>query len=162
MNLRPELLFPPLDEARVARLARLAARIDGAHPGQWEEDLEEFNRGAGTNLAFADFQGVYGGQDHDTWVRSVLAEPFQKPIADITRDEFLELIRRVSAALGKEHEIAFWLGLLEANLPGRRISDLIFWPGDYFGDGDNSRELTPEQILDIAQAAPGNAARGRH
>jgi hypothetical protein len=31
-----------------------------------------------------------------------------------------------------------------------RLSDLIYWPGEYFGD-DNQRELTPEQILDIAQ-----------
>ena len=31
-----------------------------------------------------------------------------------------------------------------------RISDLIHWPGEYFGDGDNSRELSPQDILDIA------------
>ncbi len=29
-----------------------------------------------------------------------------------------------------------------------RISDLIYWPGEYFGD--NSREFTPEEIIDIA------------
>lgn len=45
------------------------------------------------------------------------------------------------------------MSLLEANLPCRNVSDLIFWPGHYFGDGDNSRDLTPKEILDIALAA---------
>jgi hypothetical protein len=63
------------------------------------------------------------------------------------------LIRRISTADGKEHEIHFWLGLLEANLPDPRIADLLFWPGEYFGDGDNTRALSPEQVLTIALAA---------
>jgi hypothetical protein len=37
MQLRPELLPPVLDEARVARLADLAAQR-GANPGQWEDE----------------------------------------------------------------------------------------------------------------------------
>jgi hypothetical protein len=150
MELRAELMPPILDESKVARLAKLAGRIDGACPGQWEDELEEFNRLACTSLKFLDFQGIYGGMDHETWVRCVLAEPAQKRIPDITRDELLELIRRASTAENEEHESQFWLGLLEANLPDSRISDLIFWPGEYFGDGNNSRELSPEQILDLA------------
>jgi hypothetical protein len=142
-----------LDEALVERLARLAADIDGAAPGQWEDDLDEFNRTAQTDLTFADFQGIYGGQDHATWVRKVLAEPFRKRLPSIARAELLELIRRVAQADGEEHEIEFWLGLLEVNIPDPRISDLIFWPGEYFGDGDNSRALSPEQILEISQAS---------
>src|SRR4051812_23253192 len=39
MELRPELMPPALDEAKVLRLAELAAGLDGAHPGSWEEDL---------------------------------------------------------------------------------------------------------------------------
>jgi hypothetical protein len=153
VELRPELMPPALDEAKVARLAKLAAKIDGACPGQWEDLLEEFNREAGTSLEFADFQGIYGGMEHDTWVRAVLSGPAVRPVRDITRDELLELIRRVSTTGAEEHEQNFWLELLEANVPDKRISDLIFWPGEYFGDGNNSRQLSPEQILDIALAA---------
>jgi hypothetical protein len=91
--------------------------------------------------------------DHETWVRSVLSRRGHRRIPDITRDELLELIRRVSMSAGKDSEINFWVGLLEANLPDPRISDLIFWPGEYFGDGDETRELSPEQILDIALTA---------
>lgn len=154
MDLRPELMPPALDKAKVARLAVLAAEIDGANPGQWEDALEEFNRTAGTNLTFLDFQGIYESTDHETWVRNIISEPAARKISDITRDELLELVGRVcNPAAWAEHEVFFWLRLLEANLPDPRLSALIFWPGEYFGDGDNSRELTPEQILTIAQAA---------
>ncbi len=150
MELRPELMPPRLDEAKIARLAKLAAQIDGANPGQWEDQLAEFNREAGTTFAFKDFQGIYGGQEHETWVRNVLSAPFQKRLPDITRPELVELVRRVNLAEGQEHEIYFWLKMLEQNLPDPRVSDLIFWPGEYFGDGDNSRKFTPEQLVDIA------------
>src|SRR5438105_4438338 len=129
MQVRPDLLPPVLDEARVARLAELADRIDGAPESACDDDLAAFNAEAGTALAWLDFQGIYGGQDHDTWVRQVLAEPFEKRIPDITREELLELIRRVRENDGELHKIAFWLRLLEVNLDPR-ISDLIFWPGE--------------------------------
>ncbi|MCY1461663.1 hypothetical protein D9M71_793420 [compost metagenome] len=44
----------------------------------------------------------------------------------------------------------FWLEMLALNIADARISDLFFWPGEYFGDGDNARELTPEQIIETA------------
>ncbi len=74
MNLRPELMPPKLDEAKLSRLAGLASKIDGALPGLWEELLEEFNCEAGTSLEFADFQGIYGAEEHDTWVRRLLTQ----------------------------------------------------------------------------------------
>jgi hypothetical protein len=153
VELRPELMPPILDDAKVARLAARAAHIDGARPSQWEDDLAAFNREAGTHLVFADFQGIYGGTDHEIWVRTLLAEPAQKRVADISHEELLELIRRVATTDGKEHEVSFWMGLLEAKLPDSRISDLIFWPGEYFGDDDNTRQLSAEQILELALAA---------
>ena len=157
MTLRPELQFPALDEARVERLARLAAQIDCSHPGQWEEDLAEFNAEAATNFSWEDFQGIYGGQEHSTWVRSVLAAPHARQLPDLTRAELVELARRVMTVEGAEHEIHFWLDMLALNIPDPRVSDLISWPGEYFGDGDNSRELTPEQVIDIALARNAGA-----
>ena len=152
MKLRPELMPPALDPKKVRRLAKLAAGIDGSAPGLWEQALAEFNREAGTDLAFIDFQGIYGGQDHETWVRQVLARPFQIRLPDITRDELVELCRRVMECDGEEHEIAFWLKMLELNLPDPQVSDLLSWPGEYFGDGNNTRELSPEQVVDLAQS----------
>ena len=38
--------------------------------------------------------------------------------------------------------------LIQKTWPGSNPSDLIFWPGEYFGDGDDSRELTAEEVAD--------------
>jgi len=57
----------PSTEAKVARLAMLAAHLDGVRPGQWEDDLAEFNRLAGTPIPLEEFQGIYGGEDHQDW-----------------------------------------------------------------------------------------------
>jgi hypothetical protein len=92
------------------------------------------------------------GQDHATWVHKVLAWPAQQRLPDVTRAELVEMARRVMEGDGAEHEIDFWLALLALHLPDPRISDLIFWPGEYFGDGNNARDLTPEQVIDIALA----------
>src|SRR5215813_10293748 len=113
MDLRAELMPPPLDEARVKRLAELAAWMDGCtethpHALDW---LEAFNREAGTHLRLVDFQGVYGGTGHDTFVRNLLAEPSVRRVPDVTREELLELIRRLTSAGGTEHEEYFWLKL---------------------------------------------------
>jgi hypothetical protein len=157
LGLRPELMPPVLDEKRVAHLAQLADGIDGALPGQWEEELAEFNAEAGTDLGFLDFQGIYGGQNHETWVRKVLAAPSLRRLPDISRAELVELARRVMEGDGREHEIDFWLEMLALTIPDPQVSDLIYWPGEYFGDGNNARDLTPEQVIDIAQArARGN------
>src|SRR4051812_45796345 len=98
MPLRAELMPPILDEGQVVRLAELAARIDGAWASQVEDEVAAFNAEAGTSFTFVDFQGIYGGQEHETWVRGVLSARAERPIPDITREELLELIRRIAAA----------------------------------------------------------------
>lgn len=150
MELRQELMPPQLDETKVARLAGLAAEIDGGQRDNTESQLAEFNREAKTNLTFLDFQGIYGGQDHDTWVRQILAGPNVRRLTDITQSELIEMARRVMGAKSPEHVTYFWLEMLALNTSDARISDLFFWPGEYFGDGDNSRELTAEQIIKTA------------
>src|SRR5262249_33621532 len=133
MELRAELMPSTLDEARVSRLGQLAGWIDGARPGQWEDWLAEFNREAGTSLDWIDFQGVYGGMEHEEFVRNILVEQTIKPIPDITRNEYLEVIRRLLHGHGAEHEEYFWMKLLEVNLQDPMISALFYWPGEYFG-----------------------------
>lgn len=150
MELRSQLMPPQLDEARIALLAKLASAIDGAQPGTWEDALDEFNCIAGTSLEWLEFQGVYGGMAHETWVRQVLSEPYAVKIPDIAYDELLEIFTRVCTSGHKEHETYFWIKLLEANLADPRISDLLYWPGEYFGDDDNMREMTPKEKLDAA------------
>jgi hypothetical protein len=150
MELRKALMPPDLDESKVARLADFAAEIDCGNEGLVQDQLAAFNREAMTDLAFIDFQGIYGGQDHETWVRKVLAAPYEQRLTDITRAELIEMTRRVMKSDGSEHAVDFWLSMLELNLPNDRVSDLIFWPDEYFGEGSHSRELSPEEVVDIA------------
>jgi len=150
MELRPELMPPLLDESLVARLTKLSEQIDCGHPEQTREQLAAFNQEAMTELEFIDFQGIYGGQDHDTWVRKVLAKPNLRRVADITKHELIELARRVMEGDDADHAIEFWLNMLEINIPNERVSDLIFWPDEYFGDVNYSQSLSPEQVVEIA------------
>lgn len=150
MKLRPELTPPRLSEALVARLTLLSEEIDCGEVVQSQPLVDAFNREANTRLGFDDFQGIYGGQGHSTWVRKILSSPYQRRIEDISRAELIEMTRRVMEVDGEEHEIDFWLAMLEINTPNDRISDLIFWPNGYFGDPNYSEELSAEQVVEIA------------
>ncbi|WP_238349236.1 hypothetical protein [Pseudomonas putida] len=149
MHLRPELMPPTFDEPLLTRLTELAEILDGGDPNQTIEQLSEFNRLASTAIEFIEFQGIYGGQDHETWVHAVLSAPYVRRIPDITQDELVELTRRVMEVDGDEASCHFWLMQLKANL-SPRVLDLIYWPGEYFGHGDYDRDMTPEKIVEIA------------
>ncbi|MDA8486796.1 hypothetical protein NNO07_27370 [Pseudomonas resinovorans] len=150
MKLRSELMPPKLDESLVSRLTSLSEKIDCGDPGKVQDLVIAFNRDAGTNFGFSDFQGIYGGQDHNTWVRKVLASPYLKCVDGITRSELAEMARRVMENDGPELAVDFWLSMLEVNIPDDRISDLIFWPNEYFGDPNYAEDLSPEQVIETA------------
>ena len=61
----------------------------------------------------------------------------------LSKDELVELVRKISAAEGTEEEIDAMLHTLEKNVPHPAVSDLIFW---------SEEELTPEQIVEKALA----------
>ncbi|WP_244657396.1 hypothetical protein [Pseudomonas sp. CFBP 13719] len=116
MELRPDLMPPMLDESLVARLTNLSEQIDCGHPDQTREQLVAFNREAMTEFEFIDFQEVYDAQTHDTWVRKVLAIPYEQRVTDVTKQELIERARRVMECDGAEHHIDFWLHMLEIAL----------------------------------------------
>ena len=97
MELRPELMPPTLDEGLVARLAKLAAHLDGDPD---EGMRAEFNRLAGTNIPMAEFQGIYGGEDHEDYARRVLVQRALAPDPNISLAEMTEVVSRVMACGG--------------------------------------------------------------
>jgi len=163
MELRPELMPPALDGALVARLARLADRLDGARPGQCDDELAEFNRLAGTDIPLAEFQGIYGAEDHENWVRRVLYSQRIKPAPGVTREELAEVVRRAmpSNEFFDQHEA--YMAVFDANVPLEGASSLIFYPPDYdpatntWGGGRpiGDYDPTPEQVVEWA-LAPGS------
>jgi len=146
MELRPELMPPTLDEALIARLARLADRLDGAQPGQCEDELAEFNRLAGTAIPREEFQGIYGAEDHEDWVRRVLYQQALKPVPDLSRAEMVEIVSRVKAS-GNDHDFYLELFLMYCKHPSG--SDLIYWP-NLVPELPQDREPTAKEIADCA------------
>lgn len=155
MKLRRELSLPKWDRRLVAHLTKLAEEIDCGDPEKTQAAVVAFNRRAGTDYQFIDFQGIYGGEDHDVWVRKVLAGKRERVVPDITRQELVELARRVMKLEGGEYGGYFWLRMLELHLPGSNISDLIYWPRIYFDDPEFSQDLSPAQVIDLALAENG-------
>jgi len=164
MELRPELMPPVLDAAVVARLAKLADRLDRARPGEWEHDLTEFNSLADTAISFEEFQGIYGGAGHQAWVRRVLYYKCIRPAPGVTKAELVEVVRRAMPTNEYFEEHEAYMAVFDANVPLERASNLIFYPPNYdastntWGDGRPIAEYdpTPEQIVEWA-LAPGQA-----
>ena len=153
MTLRPEFQTPSLDENLVARLADLAARIDGARPGEADEELAEFNALAGTTFDADAFQDIYGGEEHEAWVRRLLSTRLAPVVADLTRDDLVAVFARILARNDRsEEERDYLFATLAKSLDDPRISDVVYWAGDYFGDGDDARSRTPEEMADAALA----------
>jgi hypothetical protein len=151
MPLRPALRPPVLDEALVARLTELAASLDGAGPGMWEDDLAEFNRLAGTAIPFLEFQGISGGEDHEDYVRRVLYRRRLVPVLDVTVDEMTDIVSRVQAC-GDDHD--FYLELFQVNCKHPSGTDLIFWP-DEVDELPSDREPTAREIAELAMRGGG-------
>jgi hypothetical protein len=158
MELRTELTPPTLDEQLVARLAELASQLDGDP----DEDMRaELNRLAGTDIPMVDFQGIYGGQDHDGYVRNALSNRLIKPAPGVTRAELAEVVRRAMPTNEFFDQHKAYMAVFDANVPLDRASNLIFYPPDYdastntWGGGRPMGEYdpTPDQIVEWALAA---------
>jgi hypothetical protein len=162
MDLRPDLTPPALDEDLVQRLAALADRLDGAYPGQYDEDLAEFNRLAGTMLLLHEFQGIYGGDTHEAWVRRTLYSHLIKPAVKVTPDELVEVARRAIPMGESPDQSQAYMAIFDANVPLAGASNLIFFPRDYdavtntWGGGRPLGEYrpTPEQLVAWALESP--------
>jgi hypothetical protein len=159
MKIRSALVPPVLDAAVVARLSKLADRLDGARPGQGDDDLTEFNRLAGTDIPLTDFQGIYKSENPEDFVRRVL---FQKALAadpGITPAEMTEIVSRVMAC-ADDHD--FFLELFLVNCKHSSGTDLIYWP-DQVPELPQDRDPTAAEIAELAlreRAEPGAAADG--
>jgi hypothetical protein len=139
---------PILNQEKLARLAELADGIDGARPGQWEDDLAEFNRIAGTNIPFEHFQGIYGGEKHEDWVRRLLYSQAVASVADLSRGEMIEIVARAMDS-NNYPERDFYVELFAVNCKHPSGTDLMFWP-NLVAELPKGREPTVEEIADLA------------
>jgi Colicin immunity protein / pyocin immunity protein len=62
----------------------------------------------------------------------------------LTREELIEIVRKIMNCEGTEKEIDEYIDILEENVPHPEVSDLIFYP--------ERGEPTPEEVVDQAMA----------
>lgn len=123
------LSYPKLDETLVAKLVPLADELDdiGSSGRDDPGKRAEFNALAGTSLDDPlDFH-FSGACSAELFVRDVLARQHVDEFSGLADEELLVLIREISAG-ERADEGTFWLAVLDLNLPGSVVSDLIFWP----------------------------------
>lgn len=142
MDLRPELLPPPvsqqqLDElsAEIDRIADLVAdRSEDA-----EEAIRAFNAMTGHDYVAYDFAEYWGSRSAEEFAREA-ARPARPRVADVTRVELVEIVSRLLAG---DPESDYYLRVLEANVMHPRVSDLVFHPSD---DDASAEEIVDEAL----------------
>ena len=103
-----------------------------------------------------DFQGIYKAEDAEDWVRRLLLARAVRPVADVTRAELVEIVRRIAPKDGRGDEA--YMAVFDATVPRPGASNLVFYPPDYdpstntWGGGRSMGEYdpTPEQVVDWA------------
>ncbi|MFD9818575.1 hypothetical protein [Streptomyces violascens] len=143
MDLRPELLPPPVSPKRLEELGleidRIADLIAGC-PEDAVEAVQAFNEATGHDYGVLDFAEYWGSRDVEQFAKEA-ARPARPAVADITRDELVEIVRRILAA---DPESDYYLLLLGTTVLYPRVSDLIYYPPE------GLRDASAEQIVDEA------------
>jgi hypothetical protein len=133
VELRLELCAPAVDSDRIATVSaeidRIAGLVERDEPAT--DALAAFNELTGHSYELGDF--LHHGESGDlaAFAREA-ARPAAGRIADITRGELSELVRRIQSA---EDDSDYYLQLFEANVPHPRASDLIYWPPQTLANG---------------------------
>ncbi|MDC2958007.1 bacteriocin immunity protein [Streptomyces gilvifuscus] len=104
------------------------------------EAIAAFNAMTGHDYTDLEFAEYYGSRSLEEFAREA-ARPARPVIADITREELVEIVRRLLMATP---ESDYYLRLFEANVSHPRVSDLVFHPSDAL------KNASAEQIVDEA------------
>ena len=148
--MRPEL-SEPADQDKFKRVLPLAEAVLQLHEaGQsYEAELQRMSRLLGRIVGKPEVLIAFGSADADAFARRLAIDWNTLP-ADLSERELLELFEAICAARGNPVHIEYWVRCIEANTGDEQISDLIFWPDEYFGAGYDGRELTPGEMLEVA------------
>ena len=162
-RIESRLLPAPVDDVRLARLVELTRRIADAI-GRGDHGLapllEEWNASAHRRYAEVDFTALHGAMDAEAFASEALSRPAGY-LADLRFAETSAAMGAVAGAKLSEAQTATALRGLENNFPGAEVSDLIFWPGRWFGDASLRHvELSPDQLADYACARSGRVLAG--
>src|SRR5262249_4353189 len=111
-----------------------------------------------------EFRTYWKAVSKDTFVRDAL-NPDPSFDKDVVYSEAFAVLEAVATGAVSEAEISYYLGWLEAQFPNSNMSDLIYWPDEWFDDSSLFRdangafkpesELSNDQMLVYAMAKSG-------
>lgn len=142
MDLRPELLPLPVAPQRLQEISREIEKIshllDNHEPA--EAAIAAFNEMTGHDYDAYKFAHYWRSCGLEDFAKEA-ARPAHPRVPDITRDELVEIVRRLQTA---DPETDYYLRLLAANVACPDVSGLIYWPPAEL------RDASAEQIVDAA------------
>jgi hypothetical protein len=142
MDLRPELRPPAVSPERIAHLCaavdHIAGLLDRGEPA--DAPIAAFNADTGHSYTAEDFLTYWRSRDVEDLALEA-ARPARPKVPDITRDELVEIVRRIIDA---DSDTDYYVLLLTTNVVHPRVTDLIFWPPPELEDA------SPERIVDTA------------
>ena len=150
--MRP-ILESPVNTELLALTTPLVEHIYALHEagGSYDPLLSQLSQLVGTPVTQYEVCSGFGSVSPESFAYDLLVRSIVIP-GNLSHPEMLELVQYLLQPEQEELRTGFWLACLTLNTGDPRFSDLIYWPGEYFKDGDNSRELSAEEILRTAQA----------
>lgn len=157
--MRRHLFDPTGDDPRLSEALTLVRAIYALYAtgADYDAPLKRLGLVVGHPIHGFSVDDGFGSVGPEVFARRQLIAWDQVP-TDLTEDEMLEMVDGVSGVTkSDELQRDYWIACLRANTGDQKISDLIFWPGSYFGDGDDARVMSSSEILATALRAGGHA-----
>ncbi|MCE9556115.1 MAG: hypothetical protein K8T91_22430 [Planctomycetes bacterium] len=151
----------PASDDIVARMCDLCDEIEDADDMNRDHLLAQWHEHSQRHCDVIEFKTYWKAVDKESFVREAL-NPEPCLVDDVTYQEVVAIYEFVASAEGKEYETSYYLAWLEAQFPNSNMSDLIYWPDEWFEDASLFRdangafkaesELSTDQTLAYAMA----------
>lgn len=153
--MRPHFFDPVASNPNLPAARKLARDIYGLHEAgaNYAAELRQLGLLAGRIISLQQVMGAFGSIDPETFAQKSLVDWHALP-RDATEAEMLEMLQLICQAKGTEFQVEYWVECLRVNTGDERLSDLIFWPNEYFGK-PTIKDLSAEEILEVALGRAG-------
>ena len=151
----------PASTDLVAHMCDLCDAIEDADDMNRDRLLAQWHEHAKRLCEAIEFKTYWKAIDKESFVREAL-NPQPALVDDVTYPEVVAVYEFVASSEGTEDETSYYLAWLESQFPNSNVSDLIYWPDEWFGDASLFRdangafkpesELSTDEILAYAMA----------
>ncbi len=171
MPIPERLKLQPVSKQLLDEMSALCDAIErGLESGETAEALlQRWHSHARRRCDPYDFRTYWKAVSKEAFVLGAL-NPKPSFDEDVVYSEALAVLEAVGNAAVPESEIHYYLGWLEAQFPDSKMTNLIYWPDEWFGDASLFRDangafkpessLSNDQILGYAMAKSGRKLPG--